>query len=101
MSARTDGQANGYLSGKQEVIKSSQSSLKKKGHFQTISRMACVLTVFMEEDPQVKGRLSGKTLSNQNASGIQENLEVRSKPWRVWTLAKKLGFYSADNNEPW
>lgn len=79
MSARTDGQANGYLSGKQEVIKSSQPSLKK-GHFQTISRMACVLTGVMEEDSQVKGRLSGKTLSNQNVSGIHESLELRSKP---------------------
>lgn len=79
MSARTDGQANGYLSGKQEVIKSSQSSFKK-GRFQTISRMACVLKGVMEEDSQVKGRLSGKTVSNQNASGIHQSLELRSKP---------------------
>lgn len=79
MSARTDGQANGYLSGKQEVIKSSYPSLKN-GHFQTISKMACVLTGAMEEDSQVKGRLYGKTVSNQNASGIHESLELGSKP---------------------
>ena len=62
MSARADGQANGYLSGKQEVVKSSYPSLKN-GHFQAISKMACVLTGAMEEDSQVKGRLSGKTVS--------------------------------------
>ena len=79
MSARADGQANGYLSGKQEVVKSSYPSLKN-GHFQAISKMACVLTGAMEEDSQVKGRLSGKTVSNQNASGILESLELGSKP---------------------
>lgn len=79
MSARADGQANGYLSGKQEVVKSSYPSLKN-GHFQAISKMACVLTGAMEEDSQVKGRLSGKTVSNQNASGIHESLELGSKP---------------------
>ena len=45
-----------------------------------ISKMACVLTGAMEEDSQVKGRLSGKTVSNQNASGIHESLELGSKP---------------------
>ena len=79
MSARADGQANGYLSGKQEVVKSSYPSLKN-GHFQAISKMACVLTGAMEGDSQVKGRLSGKTVSNQNASGIHESLELGSKP---------------------
>ena len=79
MSARADGQANGYLSGKQEVVKSSYPSLKN-GHFQAISKMACVLTGAMEEDSQVKGRLSGKTVSNQNASGIHESVELGSKP---------------------
>ena len=42
--------------------------------------MACVLTGAMEKDSQVKGRLYGKTVSNQNASGIHESLELGSKP---------------------
>lgn len=61
----------------------------------------------MEEDSQVKGRTMGKTVSNQNASGIHESLELGANPegfvrlGRALNTSEEVGLYSADSNEPW